>query len=235
VKYNLILTLLLLFLSIPVVKAKPRQPPSVGIRAIVVDERLAALRASPNLSGELLQRISRGRFVAIVGRKTAGEIVFYRVKLTSRTQGWIQREAVISPAINGDDFRLVRLIRASAEWDQIVRAHIFLTTFKRSQWRAEVLSIYAEAAEAAAGKLSRDATRRLDPKEISASEAPEISYFLNFNGLDRYNRQGIRFIFDRVHKQFHYNGAALREIIRLHPRSPEAVEARKRLAEREAL
>jgi hypothetical protein len=204
------------------------------MRAVVVDERLAALRASPNLSGELLQRISRGRLVAIVGRKTVGEIVFYRVKLSTRTEGWIQRDAVISPAVNGDDFRLVRLVRASTDWDQIVRAHIFLTTFKRSQWRPEVLLIYAEAAEAAASRLSRDATRRLDPKEISASGAPEFSYFLNFNGLDRYNRQGIRFIFDRVQKQLHYNGAAWREIIRLYPKSSQAVEARTRLAARES-
>ena len=36
-------------------------------------------------------------------------------------------------------------------------------------------------------------------------------------------------MFDRASKQFHYDGAAWREIIRRYPNSPEAAEARKRL------
>ena len=35
--------------------------------------------------------------------------------------------------------------------------------------------------------------------------------------------------FDPASKQFHYDGAAFREILRRHPRSPEAAEARSRL------
>jgi hypothetical protein len=89
--------------------------------------------------------------------------------------------------------------------------------------------LYGEAAEKAAGRLSRDAVRRLDEKEMAAGGAPVFSYFLNYNGLDRYRRQGIAFVFDRAAKQFHYEGAAWREILRRHPRSPEADEARKRL------
>jgi hypothetical protein len=65
---------------------------------------------------------------------------------------------------------------------------------------------------------------------MAAGGAPVFSYFLNFNGLDRYRRQGVRFVFDRAAKQFHYDGAAWREVLRRHPRSPEADEARKRLA-----
>ena len=64
---------------------------------------------------------------------------------------------------------------------------------------------------------------------MTAGGAPEFSYFMNFNELDRYNRQGIGFVFDPATKQFHYDGAAWREIVRRHPQSPEAVEARKRL------
>jgi uncharacterized protein (DUF3084 family) len=51
----------------------------------------------------------------------------------------------------------------------------------------------------------------------------------NQNGLDRYRRQGITFIFDRATRQFHYDGASWREIVRRYPRSPEAAEAQKRL------
>jgi hypothetical protein len=56
-----------------------------------------------------------------------------------------------------------------------------------------------------------------------------VSYFLNFNGLDRLNRLGVKFVFDAEMKQFHYDGAAWREILTRHPRRPEAAEARRRL------
>jgi hypothetical protein len=92
-----------------------------------------------------------------------------------------------------------------------------------------VLLILGEEAERSAARLSRDAARRLDEKEMAAGGAPVFSYFLNFNGLDRYRRQGITFVFDRAAKQFHYSGAAWREILRRYPRSPEAEQARKRL------
>jgi hypothetical protein len=128
-----------------------------------------------------------------------------------------------------DDERLLRLIQNSEDFDRIIRAHIFLDVFQRSPLRPIVLMIYGEAAEVAAGKLSRDASRRLNEKEMAAGGAPAFSYFLNYNGLDRYRRQGIAFIFDRAAKRFHYDGASWREIVRRYPRSPEAEEARKRL------
>ena len=45
---------------------KPRMPPG-GHLAIVADERLAALRTTPDLSARLLRRLSRGRFVSVRG------------------------------------------------------------------------------------------------------------------------------------------------------------------------
>ena len=59
--------------------------------------------------------------------------------------------------------------------------------------------------------------------------APEFSYYLNYHGLDRYNREGITFLFDRATRKFSYNGAAWREILKRYPNSPEATEARKHL------
>lgn len=207
-----------------------RRAPGLGTRAVVVDERLAALRDEPSLSARLLQRISRGRMVSIVGqRRTPEGVTFYRVAVTRRTRGWLQSDAVVQPGRSGDDERLLRLIRSSEDFDRIVRARIFLDLFHRSPLRPTVLMLYAAEAEAAAVRLSRDAQRRLQEREMLASGAPVFSYFMNYNGLDRYRRQEIVFTFDAARKQYRYDGTAWREILRRHPQSPEATEARKRL------
>src|ERR1044072_7372456 len=109
------LTLCLLLIVFPqiIVVAQQRKPPPGGRLAVVVDERLAALRATPQLNGSLVRRLSRGRLVAVRSVKTSSAgIVFFLVNVTSRTHGWIQREAVASPSRAGDDQRLVRLIRS---------------------------------------------------------------------------------------------------------------------------
>lgn len=87
-----------------------------------------------------------------------------------------------------------------------------------------------DAAEEAAAKLSREAERRFEKRELPAEGAPEFSYYLNYSGLDRFNRQGVIFTFDRETKKLHYNGAAWREITQRYPNSPEAAAARQRLA-----
>jgi len=211
-------------------RAQQRRAPEGGQRAVVVDERLAALRDAPDLSATLLQRMSRGRMVAIRGfKRTSDGVTFYRVGVTRRTVGWIQTEAVVSTVRKSDDERLLRLIQTSEDFDRIVRARIFLEVFQRSPLRPTVLMLYAEAAEKAAGRLSRDAMRRLDEREMAAGGAPVFSYFLNYNGLDRWRKQGVVFTFNATTKQFHYDGAAWREILRRHNQSPEAAEVRKRL------
>jgi hypothetical protein len=211
--------------------AQNRRAPSGGRLAVVVDERLSCLREAPDLSAKLLQRIRRGRLVAIRGfRRSHDGVVFFRVKLTQRTSGWLQREAVVVPSQKREDERLLRLIEDSEEFDRIARARIFLDMFPRSPLRPTVLLLYGDAAAAAASRLSRDAVRRLDKDEMVASGAPEHSYFLNYAGLDRYNRQGIRFWFDPFRKQFYYTGAAWNEIVRRYPQSPEAAEARQRVS-----
>lgn len=233
-KFSAVLTCVLLACFPINTFAKRRLPPG-GRIAIVVDERLSALRTTPALNGILLRRIGRGSFVAIRGEKRNRDgVIFYRVNVTSRTNGWIQRDALSSPSRAGDDARLLRLIKGSEDFDRIVRARIFLDNFTFSELRAEVLMIYAEAAEGIAGRLSRDASRRLDEKEMTAGGAPLFSYYLNFNELDRYNRQGITFVFDARDKRFRYDGEAWQELVHRYPRSAEAVEARKRLESRSA-
>ena len=226
---SLKLTLIFVFLFLTSTSvAQHRKLPTGGRIAVVVDERLSALRETPDLQGKLVRRIGRGRLVAIRSVKTARNgIVFYLVNVTSRTHGWIQREAVVSATRNGDDQRLLSLIESSSDFDRVVRARIFLDHFTRSPLRPKVLFLLAESAEQAAEKLSRDALKRVGAQ----TSAPLQSYFLNYTGLDRYNRLGVGFVFDEAAKRLHYNGAAWRELVRSYSTTKEAAEARRRLLE----
>jgi hypothetical protein len=210
-----------------------RKPPAGGRLAVVVEERLAALRATPQLNGKLVRRLGRGRMVAIRSAKTTPDgITFLLVNVSNRTHGWIQREAVASPTRSGDDRRLMGLIKQAQGFDRISRARIFLDHFTRSPLRPDVLLLFGDTAEELAAQLSADAARRLkdDP-----GEAPEFSYYLNYTGLDRFNRQGVVFIFDKSTKRFHYDGAAWRELIRRYPKTSQAAEAKNRLANAEGV
>jgi hypothetical protein len=220
---------LLVLISSPDAFGKKRLPPG-GRVAVVVDERLSALRAAPDLTAKLLERLSRGHLVSIRGEKTTADgLKFYRVALSSRTFGWVQSDAVVVPWRPGDDRRLLTLIENSDEFDRIVRAKTFIDAFPQSLLRAKVLAMYAGEAEDVADKLTRDAARRFTKNELPLIGAPEFSYYLNYNGLDRYNREGITFHLDRTTKKFSYDGAAWREILKRYPNSPEAAEARKHL------
>jgi hypothetical protein len=222
------LTLCLLFLVIPSsIFAQQRKAPAGGRLAIVVDERLAALRATPQLNGNLVRRLNRGRLLAVRSMKTSADgISFFLVNVSSRTHGWIQREAVVSPSRPGDDQRLFTLIERSQGFERITRARIFLDHFPRSRLHPSVLLLLGDTAEELATKLSADAARRL---KQDRGDASEFSYFLNYTGLDRYNRQGITFVFDRSTKRFHYDGTSWRELIRRYPHSLFATEAKIKL------
>lgn len=229
--HTLAVAALVLFAAIafPVFAQKKRVPPGGNI-AVVADERLAALRVAPNLNARLIQRLSRGRFVSVRTTKRNYEgVSFSHVVVTRRRSGWIQSEALVMSGRNGDDGRLAHLIGGPDEFERIARARIFLDTFPRSPLRPKILFALGEAAKEAAEQLTREATRRFERREIPTDGAPEFSYYLNYNGLDRYNRQGVTFIFDREKKQFRYDGAVWREIVRRYPNSAEATEAAKRL------
>ncbi|HMF56167.1 MAG TPA: SH3 domain-containing protein [Pyrinomonadaceae bacterium] len=222
--------LICLLCSVETASAKRRRAVLPGRTAVVIDERLAALRDAPSLSATLLQRMSRGRAVAITGMKRSDDgVTFYRVSVTRRTGGWVQAEALAAPGRVGEGERILRLILASDDFERIARARIFLDMFPRSPLQPQVLLLLGEAAEAAAARLSHEAQRRLDEQEIEAGGAPAFTYFMNYSGLDRYRRQGVSFTFDRATKQFHYDGMSWREILRNYPRSHEAVRARELL------
>jgi len=222
-------------LSVPVLLshdtfAKKKRIPPGGRVAVVVEERLSALRERPDLRAKLVERLSRGHLVSIRGEKSTPDgLKFYRVALSRKTFGWVQSDAVVVPWRAGDDRRLLRLIENSNEFDRIARAKTFLDVFPRSPLVPHVLVMYAGEADDVAEKLSHDAQRRFARNELPPAGPPEFTYYLNYSGLDRYNRAGVTFLFDRVTKKFSYEGAAWREVVRRFPHSPEAVDARKHL------
>lgn len=227
-KITLQFCLLLFLFLIHAPATAQRKAPAGGRLAIVVDERLAALRSTPELNGNLVRRLGRGRLVAIRSAKTNRDgVTFLFVNVTTRTRGWIQRESVASPSRPGDDLRLFRLIEQSDNFDRIARARIFLDHFRRSPLRPRVLLLLGDTAEALSAKLTTQAQRKLSTD--LGGEAPEFSYFLNYSGLDRYNRQGVHFTFNPATKRLHYDGHAYRLLLRHHPDSPEAHAARQRL------
>lgn len=226
---NFLSVALFILIGLVDASAQQRKAPTGGRIAVVVDERLAALRATPQLTGKLVRRLGRGRLVAIRSMKTdSSGITFFFVNVTTRTRGWIQRESVVSSSRPGDDQRLLNLIQTSTGFDRLVRCRIFLDHFRRSALRPAVLLLLGDTAEALALKLSQSAARKLNSATL---EAPESTYYLNHPSLDRYNRQNVHFLFNPTTKRLHYDGAAFRLLLRHHPHSPEADEVRQRLKE----
>lgn len=197
--------------------------------AVVIDERLAVLRDAPSLFARVVQRMRRGRSVAIIGSKQADGVTFYRVNAPPNNSGWVQAEAVAGKNRRGDDARLARLVQSSEGFEQIERARIFLDLFSDSSLRPAILLLMGDLMEETALKLSSEAARRLDRREMAASGAPLHSFYLNYTSLDRYRKLNITFLFNPNAGQLHYDGANWREIVKKFPKSNEAVEAQKRL------
>lgn len=194
-----------------------------------MDETLSVLRVKPSLFAESVQRMRRGRKVQIMGAAEADGVKFYKVAAAPTGSGWVQADAVFGKFRGGDAERLARLVQASTGFDQIELSTSFFELFPASPLRPSILLLYGDLLEEAAVKLSRDASGRLDRREMAATGAPMHSYYLNFVMLDRYRKLGAVFLFDPAARAFHYDGASWREITAKFPTSTEAVEARKRL------
>jgi hypothetical protein len=95
--------------------------------------------------------------------------------------------------------------------------------------RPDILLLLGDLIEENAAKISQDAARKLDKREMAATGAPLHSFYLNYTSLDRFKKLGIDFLFNSNTKNFHYNGAVWKEIISKYPASSEAKEAQKRL------
>lgn len=197
--------------------------------AVVVDERLAVLRMEPSLYARPVQRMRRGRILAIAGAKQFDGVTFYRVVVPPNNYGWVQAEAVVEKGRRGDEERLARLVQASDGFEKIERAILYLENFPNSGLSPAILLLLGDLAEENAQKLSQEATRRLDRREMAATGAPLHSFYLNYTGLDRYRKLGVNFLFNPNTKLFHYDGASWKVIITRFAKATEVEEAQKRL------
>ena len=207
----------------------PTKIRGAGNAAIVIDESLSVLRSKPSLFAQPVQRMRRGRRVQILGASEADGVRFYKVAAPPVRSGWIQSDAIFGKFRPADEERLARLVQASDGFDQIELARLFLDLYPRSAFRPPILLLVGDLLEEAAVKLSRDASSRLNRREMAASGAPLHSFYLNFTMLDRYRRLGVTFLFNESTRKFHYDGGSWREIVRRFPEAAEAAEASKRL------
>jgi len=201
-------------------------------KAIVVDDRLSALRRQPDLLSTVLRRLHVGHKVWIVAERkaTADQPHFYRVAVTRRTSGWIHAAALIAPARPGEDQRFAKLISDSMDgFERAMRARLFVQYFPRSPLVPGMLLTMGEEAERAARSLAPKSTRRIAKKETQHIDATERDYYLSDAGLDRYSRIGISFDFNTTTDEYVYDGRAYRELIARYPKSDAAEIARKRL------
>lgn len=210
-------------------QAQPRKVFVPGRHAIIFDERLSALRAQPDVKAPLTQRLRRGRPVGILGTaKSKDGASYLRVAISRNRQGWILADAVLRPGNPQDGERLLKLLEETRDDFAKARlARLCAEEFRAPNVAPRCLLTLGAAAERAAERLTRDAHRRVGDEEPSAGLSKR-DYFLNYIGLDRYNRAGVTFNFDAAGEKIVYDGAAYRELLRRYPRSAEAKVAQER-------
>ncbi len=213
---------------VPTILSAPEPQKNVS-KGIVIDERLSVLRSEPSLYALPVQRMRTGRDVMIINKKDADGVTFYRVNALPNNTGWVQADAIVTKGRRGDDERLAKLVNATNGFEQIELASIFLEVFTESNLRPPILLLFGDLIEDQARKLSIEATRKLTRREMAATEAPLHSFYLNYSGLDRYQKMGVMFFFNANTKFLHYNGKTWQEIVKKFPKSSEAEEAKSRL------
>ncbi|HEX6123975.1 MAG TPA: SH3 domain-containing protein [Pyrinomonadaceae bacterium] len=201
----------------------------IGNAAFIIDERLSVLRIRPSLFAASLQRMRRGRRVQILAVTDADGVRFFKVRSSNGYIGWVQSDAVFGKFRPADEARLAGLVLATDGFERIELANAFLTLYPASRFRPAILLLFGDLIEEAAARLTKDAGSRLSRREMAATGAPLHSYYLNFNMLDRYRRAGVLFLFNPSTRNFHYDGASWKELVRKYPSAPEAAEATKRL------
>jgi hypothetical protein len=200
-----------------------------GQRALVFDERISALRARPDLKAPLRQRLRRGRVVGILGAtKNKSGARFLRVAISRNTRGWVLADAVARRGNLADAERLMGLIEETGDdFTKIKLARLCADEYGTTKFAPRALLILGRAAEGVADRLTREAKRRIGDEE-SVGGLQRHLYFLNYAGLDRYNRIGVTFDYDETEDRMIYDGKAYRELLRRYPRSEEANEAREK-------
>src|SRR4030095_9647872 len=100
-------------------------------KALVIDDRLSALRREPELQSEVIRRLRLGRVVYIVGSSSRiGQPKFCRVAVTRRTRGWILAATLALQGRAGEDKRVMSLIETAGDGlDRIGLCRIMIERF----------------------------------------------------------------------------------------------------------
>lgn len=221
---------LICFFSLPIqaVEKEPWNLDGHFRRAVVVDNGLSALRKAPSLTATCLRRLKVGRAIYIIStHKSQNGIKYYFVAVTRRTRGFIDASALVSPSQKGDDGHLAELIETAEGVDKILLSQILVKYFPYSEFCPNALLAEATTAEKIATELSSKISRHL-PKQLDPKLGLE-RYLLNYSGLDKYNRLGVNFLFDKEKQVYFYDGAAYKKILSHYRKSKIALIARERL------
>ena len=169
-------------------------------RAYVVDARLSALRAGPDLAAPILKRLRVGRAIAVLERRRGRDgLEWTRVAVTRRTRGWLLVEAVAWPGDAPGERRLAARIDEERGLERIEAARLAADRFP--PLRRSATEALEHEATIAAAKLSRAVARRLGPLDGVPLERVRV-LMLSDPALDRYNRLGITFDADPVRRLF---------------------------------
>jgi len=206
----------------------PVNPTASGSAAIVIDERLAVLRAEPGLYQPSIGRLKLGTRLNIFEEKKADGVSFYKVADRRAVTGWIQSNSLTGSFLKREDIRIIKLIQASEGVTKIHRAAIFLEVFPDSKLRPSILLLFGDLVERNVAEISARAKAELKQREMAAAGAPIHSFYLNYHELDPYISLGIRIFFDEQTNMLHYSGDSWFEITKRFPESSESIEARER-------
>lgn len=179
-----------------------------GARAVVIDDRYSALRERPDLQGRVIQRLGRGRVVGLLAtiRNRRGER-FHRLAVSRKRSGWVYELATIRTGSRRDAPRMIGLIEGTADdFVRISLARICQREFAGTEEARIAQSVVADAAARVAAKLTLEIRRRAGDS-FTANRRP---LFLNYPGLDRYNRIGVLFDYDSERDQLFFSRLARR-------------------------
>lgn len=193
---------------------------------MVVDERLSALRASPDMRSELKQRLRKGRLVGVLSLKESktGERYFL-LAVSRRVRGWALADAIVRSGRPADAERLFGLMEETEDDFTLVRlARLCADEFRATAFAPRALLLLAAAAEKAAERLTKDCRRGAGDQETDRR-----TLFLSHPALDRYNRVGVTYEYDASTDRIVYDGGAYRELLRRFPKSEQAQTAASKL------
>src|ERR1044071_9901593 len=125
------------------VSDQPQAGRAKFIKALIIDERLSALRREDDIHAPVLKRLRIGRAVYITSPSRRDD--FYRVAVSRRTRGWIQPGAIALTGRAGEDVRVMKVIEETSDGlDRIALCRLLLEQFSHSRYGPRALLLLGE-------------------------------------------------------------------------------------------